>query len=410
MGKGYNGEEMTRSALAVLLAIMLFCAGSASAVPGVNGNPGYFGIGSFQSYETGGVIGAYAEQPDGYLISVYAADGSHILDIGFHDEAIDLYFQVLNDEVLKTLLEKEEWLRDYVAELSYKKITFQGADDSTCIYRDEHCTVEIHNTSVKFLKIQTTGDIVFSSLGDYTITPDPSRPTTVNISRRNDAGDVIFSGKIISSSELSCHNETTVVAQRTAMFRGVKTGTVDDEEAIRTVADAIEAGNLGGEITVVRNGEDEYKTDNISYYANVTVAAIEPEFSRDKAVFKVSGDCHAAGKTVKLNFGENTFSSIDVDTLEQNLQVFFDGRDVQLADGLSDVLDPNDDGLQPEYLPVQVHAAGGKEFFVLVSIPHFSDHRIVIKTVADNPLLLAMAATGAIAIVMVATWGMFRRD
>lgn len=394
---------MTRLALAVLLATALFFAGNASAVP-VNGDdPGYFGIGSFRSYEAGGVMGAYAEQPEGYIISVYAADGSHILDIGYNGNAIDLYFQVLNDAVLDTLLEKEEWLRDYVNELSYKKITFQGTADSTCIYQDEHCTVEIHNTSVKFLKIRTTGDIVFSSLGNYTVTPDPRRPTTVNISRRNDAGETVFSGKIISSNELSCHNDTTVVAHQAVMFRGVDTGTVEDEQRIRTVAGAIEAGNLGGEITVVKNGQG-YKTDAMSYYANVTIT--NRTLTDTRAVFNVSGDCHTAGKTIKINFGRNALSSTDMD----ELQVFFDGSDMRRASSLADVLNPNDDGLQPEYLPVQVAAAGGKEFFVLVSIPHFSDHQVVITTVTDNPLLLAMAATGAVAVVMAAAWGMFRRD
>lgn len=401
---------MTRYALALLLAAVLFFAGSASAVPANDDDDddtdtGYFDIGSFCSYETGGIIGAYAAQPEGYIISIYAADGSHILDIGYHDSTIDLYFQVLNDAVLKTLLEKEEWLRDYVNQLSYKKITFQGTADSTCIYSDEHCTVEIHNTSVKFLKIRTTGDIVFSNLGTYTVVQQPRNPTVVNISQENEAGDTVFLGKIISSNELSVHNDTTVVAHQTAMFRGVKTGSVEDQESIRTVAGAIEAGTLGGEITVVKNGQG-YKTDAISYYANVTVT--EHKLSENKAVFNVSGDSHAAGKTIKLNFGRNALSSID--DLEEDLEVFFDGSKMHKASSLVDVLNPNDDGLQPEYLPVQVYAAGGKEFFVLVSIPHFSDHQIVIQTVADNPLLLALAATGAIAIVMAAAWGMFRRD
>ena len=206
----------------------------------------------------------------------------------------------------------------------------------------------------------------------------------------------------MSSNPLSCH-DTTVVAHQTAMFRGVETGTIDDEKRIQTVAGAIETGNLGGEITIVKNGQG-YKTDAISYYANVTVT--EHSLSENKAIFNVSGDSYATGKTVKINFGRDTLSSTDMN----ELQLFFDGRQMQKASSLVDVLDPNDDGLQPEYLPVEVDAAGGKEFFILVSIPHFSDHQIIIQTLADNPLLLALAATGAVAIVMVAAWGMFRRD
>jgi hypothetical protein len=393
----------TRCSLAVLLAILLFVAGSASAAPLDNNGGGYFDIGSFRSYETGGVIGEYAEQPEGLIISVYAADGSHILDIGYSDGGIDLYFQVLNDAVLKMLLEEEEWLQEYADKLSYLPLHFQG--DSTCIYQGENCMVEIHNTSVRFLKIHATGDIVFSNLGNYTVTPRPHRSTSINISQDNAAGETVFSGKIISSNELSCHNDTTIIAHRTAMFRGVETGTLEDEEPIRTVAGALEAGTLGGEITVVKNGQG-YKTDAISYYANVTVTAVEDKISSRRIAFNVSGDSHTTGKTVKINFGRDTLASTDMDDLE----VLFDGGDMQKASSLADVLNPNDDGLQPEYLPVQVHAAEGKEFFILVSVPHFSDHQVVVRTIADNPVLLALAATGAIAVVMAAAWGMFRRD
>jgi len=208
-----------------------------------------------------------------------------------------------------------------------------------------------------------------------------------------------FSSTIMGDYPLQVNNDS-IIGQGTVMIRGMDMQPLCGETAkIKTVEGAIKTGVLGGEITVVKNGKD-YLTDTVSYYNNVTIR--NETLSRKQADFIISGDHHTTGKTVKINIGQNVFST-------NKLEVLFDGEPISLADDLEDVLNPNDDGLQPEYVMVNVTAGGGDEFFLLVSVPHFSEHRITIRSVIQNPVFFAIAAVSAIALVMVASWAMFRK-
>lgn len=90
--------------------------------------------------------------------------------------------------------------------------------------------------------------------------------------------------------------------------------------------------------------------------------------------------------------------------------MIFDGNEIPMADNLSDVLNPDNDGLQPEYSVVYVKSKCGDEFFLLISIPHFSTHTITIESLVKNPIFTGMAAVGAMMVVIAAAWAMFRKD
>jgi len=283
---------------------------------------------------------------------------------------IELYFQIMDDAVLKKLLDKEEWLKDYVNEISYKRMTFERPEIS---FTYGNCSIEMHDTSISFLKIHTTGKIVFSNMSCYNTTNEGN---IIELSKDN------FSGAIISSHELS-ENSDGIVAENDVMFRGMDTRPLSDRtDEIKTVEGAIKTGTLGGEITIVRK-DGKYVTDSISYYANVTIK--NGTLSPEKAEFTVSGDDHTTGKTVKINVGKDAMSS-------KNLKVTFDGEEIPMADSLADVLDPNNDGLQPEYVKVNV-----------------SEHTITLESLAKNPVFMGMAAVSATAVVIAAAWGMFRK-
>jgi hypothetical protein len=84
----------------------------------------------------------------------------------------------------------------------------------------------------------------------------------------------------------------------------------------------------------------------------------------------------------------------------RRVEVEVDGEKIPLADSYKDVLDPNNDGNQAEYLIL----VGGEGIQVLVSIPHFSARTITIRgpiaaTPANRtPLVLA---TGIVFIVLI---------
>jgi len=378
---------MKEMKILVPIAALLVVFGSGMALGDGGDNGSYFGVGNFSQYGSDGIAGKYALSGlDGCTISVYSED-THLLDITYRADHIELYFQIMDDAVLKKLLDKEEWLKDYVNEISYKRMTFERPEIS---FTYGNCSIEMHDTSISFLKIHTTGKIVFSNMSCYNTTNEGN---IIELSKDN------FSGAIISSHELS-ENSDGIVAENDVMFRGMDTRPLSDRtDEIKTVEGAIKTGTLGGEITIVRK-DGKYVTDSISYYANVTIK--NGTLSPEKAEFTVSGDDHTTGKTVKINVGKDAMSS-------KNLKVTFDGEEIPMADSLADVLDPNNDGLQPEYVKVNVTSGNGNEFFLLVSIPHFSEHTITLESLAKNPVFMGMAAVSATAVVIAAAWGMFRK-
>jgi len=76
-----------------------------------------------------------------------------------------------------------------------------------------------------------------------------------------------------------------------------------------------------------------------------------------------------------------------------------------MADDLPDVLDPNNDGLHAEYLITE----GKNGLQIAVSIPHFSEHEIIISSIVEiidtvggiNSLILYIAIFAIVAIVFV---------
>ncbi|MEA2053918.1 MAG: hypothetical protein U9O96_02195 [Candidatus Thermoplasmatota archaeon] len=381
--------------LLTLLSALLIIFGSGVAVntnaEGDGNGSHYFDIGNFGQCESGGVTGKYAISGlEGCIISVYSDNESHLLDITYEAGRSEMYLQILDNELLDKLLEKEGWLKEYICKLSYKKLTFEG---SQCKYSDEDCSIEMHDTSIQFLKICTTGDIIFSNLQGYNT--KKIKDNIIELSKEN------FSGTIVSNYMLE-EKSGGIVAHRTAMFRGVDTKPLSDgTEEMKTVEDAIKTGSLGGEITIIKEG-GEYKVDSISYYDNVTIGNKTTPTSK-KAEFTVSGDEHTAGKTIKVNIGKGVLSV-------QGLRVMFDGKEIPMAEDIADVLNPNDDGLQPEYVLVNVNSKSGGEFFLLISIPHFSVHDITIESIVKNPVFIGMAVCSAISILVVATWILFKRE
>ena len=390
-----NIFQMKGIKLIVPVIVLIIVLGSGTALGDGTSNEEsshYFDVGSFCQYGSDGIAGKYALSGlEGCMISVYSAEGSHLLDIIYKSDHMEIYFQILDDAVLKKLLSKEEWLKDYINDLSYKKMAFERSEIS---FTYGNCSIEMHDTSINFLKIHTTGDIIFSNLSKYNLTWEGN---IVEISKNN------FSGTIISNDMLE-EKDGKIVAKKNVMFRGTDLGPIADKtpeiyNAEEAVSRAIKARTLGGEITIVRKN-NSYKVDSVSYYGNVSIKNVT--INGEKAEFFVSGDDHTAGKTIKVNIG-GAMSPKD-------LKVMFDGKEIPMADNLTDVLNPDNDGLQPEYSIVNVKSKCGDEFFLLISIPHFSEHKIVIESLVKNPIFMGMAAVSAMLVVVAAAWAMFRKD
>lgn len=151
-----------------------------------------------------------------------------------------------------------------------------------------------------------------------------------------------------------------------------------------TISKAIEDGRVGGEINVWQKDNKTYDHE-ILIYDGVNITKLD--VTKGVVSFTVSGNESSSGKTVVINVNSSVFNS------DKDIAVEYDGETIKMADDINDVLNPNDDGSNPEYLITR----GNNGAQILVSIPHFSEHEIMIYSVAEN----VVEALGGITAVMV---------
>lgn len=142
------------------------------------------------------------------------------------------------------------------------------------------------------------------------------------------------------------------------------------ENSSTLINKAFEKGHIGGEITVSQKSNKTY-AQNVSTFNSVNITNLN--IKKGTVSFTVSGNESSSGKTVVINVDPFVFDS-------NNIAVLYDGEPIKMADNLTDVLDPNDDGSNPEYLVTQ--GVNGTQVFV--SVPHFSDHEITVYSLANN--------------------------
>lgn len=160
----------------------------------------------------------------------------------------------------------------------------------------------------------------------------------------------------------------TLSEELTSQNPSDKIVTVENRTLIDT---AIEIGHVGGEINVWQKDNKTYE-HKISIYDSVNITKLDAK--NGEVSFTVSGNESRTGKTVVINVNSSMFNS------DKNIAVKYDGENIKMADDINDVLNPNDDGSNPEYF-VSVGANGTQ---ISVSIPHFSEHEITIYSLAEN--------------------------
>jgi len=133
------------------------------------------------------------------------------------------------------------------------------------------------------------------------------------------------------------------------------------------LVEAIKNGTVGGEITIWQNNSKLFEQE-IMLYDGISIPSLDVE--KGKISLIVSGDENSAGKTIAIA------TSLDIFDLTKDFVVEYDGEILNMADNTSDVLNPNDDGLHAEYL-ITIGTDGVE---ILISIPHFSEHEIIIST------------------------------
>lgn len=331
-------------------------------------------LGCFQQYD-GKISGKYLPAGLEGKISCYEK-GNHIMDIIYNNDSIEIsiqFFDVLNKVVERNQFLKEE-LEKALMEEALAKINLSGASFNL---EYEGCMIELHDTPTRFLRVKCD-EIVISEF-DYEI--NKTSENMLKMQKDNFSATLFSSSSIeVNDSHISAKNEIMLVSFSYA------------EE--KNIEDAFEEKSIGGEITIA--GYDESKIDYISYFGNVTV--YPSEIKKGKIVLDISGDSKSGGKIIKINLGKDV-------CLGDKLKIKFGKSLMKMADDMDDILNPDDDGITPEYYVIQSKDG----LFLLVTIPHFSTHQLIIQFVSGNIIEKTAAIILGFLIVAVATLYIFKK-
>ena len=133
--------------------------------------------------------------------------------------------------------------------------------------------------------------------------------------------------------------------------------------------DAIKNGFVGGELTIRHDNETNTFTHNITIYNGMEFKTVD--IKEGTVSFSVAGE--GSGKIVVIDITDNSV----IDT-NGKIVVKFDDVEINMANSVSDILNPNGD-VFPKYAIVTTQA--GTQ--LLLWVPHFSEHTITITSLAQ---------------------------
>jgi len=172
-----------------------------------------------------------------------------------------------------------------------------------------------------------------------------------------------------------------------------------ESENSELIEESIKDHKVGGEITIqLEENQIDYE-QYIFIYNGVTIT---PEDIDEGSIsLIINGDENSGGRTIVINVAQDVFG------LEEELVIEYDGELIELADDITDILNPDDDGSHPEYL-ITIGANGTQ---ILVSIPHFSQHFVAIYSLTTEELVqyLEISVIAGMIVIIVAAISMFRK-
>lgn len=329
---------------------------------------------------------APAAQAQGYeMFGTYDGDGDRF-------DGAFVGFSVADDGIHDLAFQETPLVASIDVEIDPRRVEVDGA---TVTASGPNASVVLHDTPNGFVKVRADravdvrvrlDDAVAASVDDGRVGLERGVAASV----WSPAGDVALEdGNVTASLE----------AGQQLMLRVRPSGSFPAMSAHEpAISDAVESGAVGAEAFVQggpRPGHD------IATYAPMEVAV-----ETGDAVTLTVDASDPSGRVVVARVGDLALAQ------DGRLEILFNGEPIAEADGIRDVLDPDDDGVEPEFL----HARVGQSHLVLTSVPHFSTQTISIDRVAEivreNPEIAVLTVAGAGAVVALASVGMFapRRD
>ncbi len=326
-------------------------------------------IGGFR-VEDGKISGKYLPAGLEGKISCYKED-KKIIDMVYKNDSIEISIQFF--DTLEKIIERDPLLKEEIRK-ALVPINIKGA-----FFGFEYggCVIELHDAPTRFLKV-FSDKIIISEIYDYEINQineslikmEKENISIVLMSEKN----LLFDGKNITAQD----------SMILASF-------YYSEEKIE---DAFLNKAIGGEIMIA--GFDlNNETYSLSYFGEVTIEAIN--ITQGRILLNVKGNS-TSGKVIKINLGENVF-------LSDEFTIKFDGKKIDEADSLEDILNPTDDGIYPEYYKLD-----SKEgVILLISIPHFSEYKVSIEFLIENIAGKIIAVISSIFVISLAALYLFKK-
>lgn len=259
----------------------------------------------------------------------------------------------------------------------------------------EDVEFRLHDTPTATMRIDIDDDVEMEIALANNVTPSMDGPRRVNLIASG-VQAVLWSDKTV----LDVNGSTIEVTGETRISFMVARGPTTSDEASAfgsAIARAASEGRVGAEIRAL--AEDGGVRSEIVEFGDMSVMATH---ANESFLVVVSSD-NETGRTVVMHLDPAVLGGNG----SHELEVRFDGRPIEQADDLQDVLDPSADGDRAEY--VLVHGRDGIQ--ALVSVPSFSTHTIevaalpgveVITQLGLSPAQVAAALGAAGGTVLVA--------
>jgi hypothetical protein len=163
-------------------------------------------------------------------------------------------------------------------------------------------------------------------------------------------------------------NETTEV--NFSLQEGTSSETIPQyfPEYRERIYQAVKEEQIGGEL-IIRTGEETTYENIVLLYNSVVIQPLS--VSKDQIIVRINGDENSTSKVIIVTIASDVFDP------DKTIMLEYDGIPLTMAQNISDILNPNDDGSHPEYLLTK--GSNGTEF--LLSIPHFSEHELTFSLV-----------------------------
>lgn len=256
--------------------------------------------------------------------------------------------------------------------------------------RTTHYTFTAHDNPAGVSRLQAPGGIAITfAEGAILVQGDEGRISF-------ELGDLTGS---LRGEELRVAGTTVTASRNVLVFLDKQRGDFDVHR--EHIGNAIARGHVGAEATF--NLADQALQQDVVSYGNVTMTTVKAEQGNLTVLIEGHG---FEGRVVVLNVDGRILGAAQAN----DLSIFMDNASIGRATDLTDILNPDDDGYQPEYYIVHDPLMDPNAFQLIVTVPHYSVHTLSVTTAfVLPPPSVVLGILAGVALLVPSAMLLFRR-